>query len=284
MLYTKVVEVEERVAPEWLEFVQDPSLAPAEYGGELVEGVNGSKLRVLQPLSEWFTFAHTSHLALQLICPPRLLYLNSLVSPLIRGIDTAQVQTDLEALYAEGYRSIAIVLCHSYLYPLHEKAVESIAQSVGFPHISVSSDLQAMINLVSRGTSATADAYLTPEVRRYLDGFAEGFKGKLQQEGGSGTGCRVSFMQSDGSLCDFRKFSGLKAILCEWRPHQAYGTSSIMIAVSCLHGHPPYPPTHPPDHHHPCHRHHHRHRHHRNPCCHLCLCALGTRRAKRFAY
>jgi 5-oxoprolinase (ATP-hydrolysing) len=55
VLYTKVVEVEERVAPEWLEFVQDPSLVPAEYGGELVEGVNGSKLRVLQPLSEWFT-------------------------------------------------------------------------------------------------------------------------------------------------------------------------------------------------------------------------------------
>ncbi|RSH93770.1 hypothetical protein EHS25_006418 [Saitozyma podzolica] len=177
VLYTKVVEVEERVAPEWLEFVQDPSAAPAGYGGELVKGVNGSKLRVLQPLN------------------------------------TAQVRTDLEALYAEGYRSIAIVLCHSYLYPLHEKAVESIALSVGFPHISVSSDLQAMINLVSRGTSATADAYLTPEVRRYLDGFAEGFKGKLQQNGGSGTGCRVSFMQSDGSLCDFRKFSGLKAIL-----------------------------------------------------------------------
>jgi 5-oxoprolinase (ATP-hydrolysing) len=158
----------------------------------------------------------TSHLALHVIHPTHCLYLTPLVSALKRPIDTAQVRTDLEALYAEGYRSIAIVLCHSYLYPLHEKAVESIALSVGFPHISVSSDLQAMINLVSRGTSATADAYLTPEVRRYLDGFAEGFKGKLQQNGGSGTGCRVSFMQSDGSLCDFRKFSGLKAILCEW--------------------------------------------------------------------
>lgn len=70
-----------------------------------------------------------------------------------------------------------------------------------------------MINVVSRGQSATADAYLTPEVRRYLDGFAKGFKGGLSGESG---GCRVSFMQSDGALCDHRQFTGLKAILCEY--------------------------------------------------------------------
>lgn len=68
-----------------------------------------------------------------------------------------------------------------------------------------------MINMVSRGTSATADAYLTPEVRRYLASFSAGFKDQLQ----SPDSCRVSFMQSDGSLCDFRKFSGLRAILCK---------------------------------------------------------------------
>lgn len=108
-------------------------------------------------------------------------------------------------LHNEGYRSIAIVLAHSYLYPAHEKVVEALAREVGFAHISVSSDLQAMINMVSRGMSATADAYLTPEVKRYLDSFSSGFA-NLDD-------CRLSFMQSDGSLCDFRKFSGLKAIL-----------------------------------------------------------------------
>ncbi|ORY27110.1 putative cytoplasm protein [Naematelia encephala] len=172
VLYTKVVEVSERVTPEWSEFLQDPTLAPKHFG-ELVDGVNGSKLRIIQPL------------------------------------DVAQVTTDLQESYDEGYRSIAIVLCHSYLYPEHEKRIEAIARQIGFPQISVSSDLQAMINLVSRGTSATADAYLTPEVRRYLESFAEGFKGGFQDE----NGCRVSFMQSDGSLCDFRRFSGLRAIL-----------------------------------------------------------------------
>lgn len=120
------------------------------------------------------------------------------------------MEEDLKELYEEGYRSIAIVLAHSYMYPRHEKTVEKMAIRIGFPHVSVSSDLQAMINMVSRGTSATADAYLTPEVRRYLTGFSSGFKDQLKGP----ESCRVSFMQSDGSLCDYRNFSGLGAILC----------------------------------------------------------------------
>ncbi|KAK8869467.1 hypothetical protein IAR55_000031 [Kwoniella newhampshirensis] len=169
VLYTKVVEIDERLALDWPGLKGDASITQA---GDLVTGPSGTAMRVLQP------------------------------------VDTDQVRNDLQALYTEGYRSIAIVLVHSYLYPAHEKQVEAIAREIGFAHISVSSDLQPMINLVSRGSSATADAYLTPEVRRYLDGFASGFKGGLND-----TSCRVSFMQSDGSLCDFRKFSGLKAIL-----------------------------------------------------------------------
>ncbi|KAL7421183.1 hypothetical protein Q5752_004068 [Cryptotrichosporon argae] len=173
LLYTKVVEIEERVTPKWIEFVDKPELAPDGLG-ELVDGVNGSKMRIVEPMS----------------------------MPMLRHESDPAAAHDLQALYTEGYRSIAVVLAHS-----------TLAEQVGFPHISVSSDLQAMINMVSRGTSATANAYLTPEVRRYLDGFASGFKGGLQGDVTSGDACRVSFMQSDGSLCDFRKFSGLKAIL-----------------------------------------------------------------------
>lgn len=121
------------------------------------------------------------------------------------------VKEDLGRLYGEGYRSLAIVFAHSYLHPAHEHQVASIARDMGFDNVSVSSDLDAKIGFIARGQSATADAYLTPEVRRYLDGFAKGFKGRLQGD----TGCRVSFMQSDGALADFRKFGGLRAILCK---------------------------------------------------------------------
>lgn len=50
VLYTKVVEVEERVTPEWTEHIDDPP-EDADALGELVEGVNKSKLRIVEPLS-----------------------------------------------------------------------------------------------------------------------------------------------------------------------------------------------------------------------------------------
>jgi len=57
--------------------------------------------------------------------------------------------------------------------------------------------------MVPRGVSATADAYLTPILRAYLDGFFSGFA-QLP---------RVEFMSSDGGLVDVSRFSGLKTIL-----------------------------------------------------------------------
>ena len=66
-----------------------------------------------------------------------------------------------------------------------------------------------MIKAISRGYSATADAYLTPLTRTYIDGFRKGFVGELE----SNDGARCEFMQSDGGLVGWQHFSGLKAIL-----------------------------------------------------------------------
>lgn len=92
-----------------------------------------------------------------------------------------------------------------------------MAEEIGFTHISLSSQLMPMIKFVPRATSATADAYLTPEIRRYINGFEKGFKGALGSEsvkkGAGDRGARCEFMQSDGGLVDVSKFSGLRAIL-----------------------------------------------------------------------
>ena len=74
-----------------------------------------------------------------------------------------------------------------------------------------------MVKLVPRATSVCADAYLTPAIRRYIDGFQDGFEGGLgthsvKEEKGP-KGARCEFMQSDGGLVDVDKFTGLKAIL-----------------------------------------------------------------------
>ncbi|KAH8921790.1 5-oxoprolinase [Atractiella rhizophila] len=138
--------------------------------------------------------------------------------------DVKKIEEDLQKLYDDGVRVLAVVLLHSYTYPEHELAIQEVAERIGFTHISLSSQCTpGMIKLVSRGVSATADAYLTPILREYIDGFFSGFEEGLRTqteeveegkaEGGGEKNTRVEFMMSDGGLTDVNKFSGLKSIL-----------------------------------------------------------------------
>lgn len=86
-----------------------------------------------------------------------------------------------------------------------------LAREIGFTQISVSSQLLPMIKMVPRGVSSTADAYLTPILRNYLDGFFDGFDEQLRSAGLDKP--RVEFMASDGGLLNLDNFSGLKSIL-----------------------------------------------------------------------
>ncbi|KAH8996209.1 5-oxoprolinase [Lactarius akahatsu] len=122
---------------------------------------------------------------------------------ILKQPDEASVKKDLQKLYDDGYRSVAVVLAHSYTFPEHELLIGKVASDLGFEHISLSSQLLPMIKMVPRGASATADAYLTPILRTYLDGFFAGFA-QLP---------RVEFMSSDGGLVDASGFSGLKTVL-----------------------------------------------------------------------
>ncbi len=133
------------------------------------------------------------------------------ISWLITFVDMVKVREDLEKLYDDGYRSIAIVFCHSYTYPEHELQVAALARTLGFSHVSASSQLLPMIKMVPRGVSSTADAYLTPILREYIDGFFSGFDDKLKD--GKVLSPRVEFMGSDGGLVDLNNFTGLKSIL-----------------------------------------------------------------------
>ena len=128
----------------------------------------------------------------------------------------------LQEVYDEGYRSIAVCLMHSYTFRDHELVVGKLAEQIGFTHISLSAELSPTIKIVPRGNSSTADAYLTPEIKRYIDGFESGFENLRS------SGCRCEFMQSDGGLVEFSGLSGLRAILsgpaggCVWYARTAY--------------------------------------------------------------
>ncbi|KAJ1666966.1 hypothetical protein IW140_004777 [Coemansia sp. RSA 1813] len=120
--------------------------------------------------------------------------------------DWDAVRHDLQKVYDSGIRSVSVCLMHSYTFTAHEEAVGRIARDIGFTHITLSADLVPMIKIVPRAHSATADAYLTPVIRRYVDGFSSGFDRGI-------TDMRVDFMQSDGGLAPVDHFSGLRAIL-----------------------------------------------------------------------
>lgn len=127
--------------------------------------------------------------------------------PILSRPDEADVKVKLDALWKKGIKSIAVAFVHSYLWNDHEELVAKIARDIGF-QVSVSSQLQPMIKLVSRANSAIADAYLTPVTRRYIEGFGAGFEGGLEA-----FGSKLLFMQSDGGLCPWHGFSGLRAVL-----------------------------------------------------------------------
>ena len=187
VLYQKVVEIDERVTLE--DYAEDPERnhtkvdsEGAESGTtELVEGLSGEAVRILQRPSE------------------------------------DAIRSQLKEIYDQGIKSIAVCLMHGYTFPKHEALVGKIAKEIGFNHVSLSHELMPMIKLVPRATSVCADAYLTPAIKKYISGFQAGFEGGLgtesvKHERGS-KGARCEFMQSDGGLVDVEIFSGLRAIL-----------------------------------------------------------------------
>ncbi|OLL25443.1 hypothetical protein NEOLI_003786 [Neolecta irregularis DAH-3] len=179
VLYSQVIEVDERVTLE--NYSEDPNKDELEINKSdpaIFKGISGEPIRVLKVLDE------------------------------------SAVKSDLKRLYHEGFRSIAVCLLHSYTFSDHEDKIRKLAEEIGYRHISLSSKLMPMIKIVPRGTSSTADSYLSPVVRQYLSGFSNGFRGRLGGEAArEHNGPRCEFMQSDGGLVDIERFSGLKAIL-----------------------------------------------------------------------
>jgi 5-oxoprolinase (ATP-hydrolysing) len=121
---------------------------------------------------------------------------------IVLPLDEAAARADLETAYAEGYRSIAIVLMHGYRFPDHERRVAALARAAGFAQVSVSHEVSPLMKLVGRGDTTVVDAYLSPILRRYVEHVAA--------ELGD---VRLLFMQSSGGLTDARRFQGKDAIL-----------------------------------------------------------------------
>ncbi|XP_067832973.1 5-oxoprolinase-like [Heptranchias perlo] len=123
-----------------------------------------------------------------------------------RRVNTSELEVKLMGVLSRGICSLAVLLLHSYTWSDHERQIGELAKTLGFKHVSLSSEVMPMIRAVPRGYTACADAYLTPCIQRYLRGFCAGFQDRLKD-------VRVLFMQSDGGLTPMDRFNGSRAIL-----------------------------------------------------------------------
>ncbi|MCA3173940.1 MAG: hydantoinase B/oxoprolinase family protein [Burkholderiales bacterium] len=117
-------------------------------------------------------------------------------------LDEKKLRADLQSIYDQGIRAIAIVLMHGYRFTAHEETAERLAREIGFPQISVSHKTSPMMKLVSRGDTTVVDAYLSPILRRYVNQVASELPG-----------VNLQFMQSSGGLTSANRFQGKDSIL-----------------------------------------------------------------------
>ncbi|WP_155054505.1 hydantoinase B/oxoprolinase family protein [Streptomyces blattellae] len=120
----------------------------------------------------------------------------------LRAPDLDALAVPLQEAYDDGIRAVAVVCMHSHLHPAHEQAAGELATRIGFPQISLSSEVSPLMKLVPRGDTAVVDAYLSPVLRRYVQHVADELEG-----------VRLMFMQSNGGLAEAGQFRGKDAIL-----------------------------------------------------------------------
>jgi len=121
----------------------------------------------------------------------------------ITPLDEDAVRRDFEALRAEGFDALAIVLMHGWKYRDHEERLARIAREIGFAQVSVSHEVAPLIKLVPRGDTTVVDAYLSPVLKRYTDTLRAALP----------DADRLRFMQSNGGLAEVGAFRGKDAIL-----------------------------------------------------------------------
>ncbi len=122
----------------------------------------------------------------------------------LQSLDAEHAREQLTRARAAGCSSLAICLMHSYINCEHELLLETIAEQVGFEHISRSSTVAPLIELVARAQTTVVDAYLSPIIRKYLASLVAQFGGEQVQ---------LQVMTSAGGLADWKLYAGKDSIL-----------------------------------------------------------------------
>ncbi|MEE2665902.1 MAG: hydantoinase B/oxoprolinase family protein [Myxococcota bacterium] len=120
----------------------------------------------------------------------------------VEPFDADSVRAALARARESGARSLAVALIHATLDPELEQRCATLAREAGFEFVVASHEIANEQGLLARGETATADAYLTPLLRRHVDELATHLPG-----------ARLRFMQSSGGLTTVNRFRGPNALL-----------------------------------------------------------------------
>ena len=126
----------------------------------------------------------------------------SVSGEVLKKLDVVALEAELKRVFNNGIRAVAIVFMHGYRFHKHERLAANVARKIGFTQISVSYETSPLMKLVSRGDTTVMDAYLSPILRRYIDGIINTL-GETQ----------LMFMRSSGGLANARLFQGKDSIL-----------------------------------------------------------------------
>jgi 5-oxoprolinase (ATP-hydrolysing) len=121
----------------------------------------------------------------------------------LRPLDQALTRQTLQRLVDAGIESVAVCLLHSYLNPLHERLIETLAQPLAFANVSLSHRCSPLIKFIPRASTTVLDAYLNPILQRYLRRIQGALTGDSQ----------MLLMTSSGGLVGPDEFSGKDSVL-----------------------------------------------------------------------
>jgi 5-oxoprolinase (ATP-hydrolysing) len=149
------------------------------------------------------------------ICHPESLYSHVIEADervtddgdVLHPLQTESLRTQLDAVYSEGCRSVAVCFLHGYKWPVHEQAAGNVAETIGFTQISLSHEVSPLIKLVNRGDTTVVDAYLSPILKKYITRLKKSLDAAALRPQ------RLMFMQSNGGLADENQFRGKDSIL-----------------------------------------------------------------------
>jgi N-methylhydantoinase A len=145
---------------------------------------------------------------LRLEVSERMLADGSVLEPL----DEAQVRSVARHLAQQGVESVAVCLLHSYANPAHERLVARLlAEEAPGVDVTLSSQVAPEWREYERTSTAAANAFVRPLVRRYMARLDDGL------DGGS-AGSRLYVMLSQGGVTSARLASELAIQLVESGP------------------------------------------------------------------